>query len=503
MIPSKSPLITAILQEYHDSVIGGHSGIAKTVERICSTYYWPNMQKEIRRYVLCCPICQQAKTETKRPAGLLQPLPIPSQVWEDICMDFITALPPTHGYTVILVVIDRLTKFAHFIALKRDFTSRLVAEAFVQNIIKLHGFPRSIVSDRDRVFISKFWKQLFKIQGTTLAMSSAYHPETDGQSEVLNKTLEMYLRCFCFENPRSWLAMLPWAQYWYNTAFHNSIKMSPYKALYGRDPPSLVRYEFSQHDEVSLQDMLISRDKLLENLKANMARSQQFMKTFADKNQRQSELEEGELVLVKLQPYRQHSVALRKNQKLGMRYFGPFKVIKKLSVVAYKLELPEEARIHNVFHISVLKKFRGNQQQHYLPLPLQTTEVGPILEPQAIIDNRVILEENREVTQVLIQWGEGSAAETTWEEFEDFRKAFPHFNLEGKVGLKGESNVMKKSGEQIVSGRNEDCSDELAIIDGRKKLVTSNGQLAKDQPIQELRRSMRERTTNRRWRELG
>jgi len=179
----------------------------------------------------------KAKSENKLPAGLLQLLPIPSQVWEAICMDFITALPPSHGYSVIMVVIDRLSKFAHFLPLKEDFNNKTVAEAFVQNIVKLRGFPKTIVSDRDKVFISRFWQQLFQTQGTKLALSSAYHPETDGQSEVLNKTLEMYLRCLWYDNPQSWLKMLPWAQYWYNTSMDNTIKMTPYKALYGRDPP--------------------------------------------------------------------------------------------------------------------------------------------------------------------------------------------------------------------------------------------------------------------------
>jgi len=138
------------------------------------------MQKEIRNYVLCCSTCQQAKVETRVPAGLLHPLPIPSHVWEDICMDFIKAMPPTQGYSMIMVVINRLNKFAHFMALKHDYNSRSVAKVFVQHVVKLHGFPKSIVLDRDKVFISKFWQQLFKLQGTNLAMSSAYHPETDG-----------------------------------------------------------------------------------------------------------------------------------------------------------------------------------------------------------------------------------------------------------------------------------------------------------------------------------
>nr|KYP54514.1 Retrotransposable element Tf2 [Cajanus cajan] len=152
-------------------------------------------------------------------------------------MNFITHLPLSHGYSTIMVVVDRLSKFGHFIALKENFTSKIVAYAFVNNIVKLYGVPKPIVSDRDRVFLSSFWQQLFKAQGTTLSMSSSYHLQTDGQSEALNKTLEMYLRCFVFDHPKTWVPMLPWAQFWYNSSWHHSVGMPPFQALYGREPP--------------------------------------------------------------------------------------------------------------------------------------------------------------------------------------------------------------------------------------------------------------------------
>jgi transposase InsO family protein len=199
------------------------------------------MKKDIEEFVQNCVICQQAKSSHNLLVGLLQPLPIPSQVWEDIAMDFIMGLPISHGYTTIMVVIDMLTKFAHFIPLKHDYTSKVVAKAFMNSIAKLHGLPKSIVSDRDKVFTSNFWKRLFELQGTTLAMSSAYHPQSDGQTEILNKCLEMFLRCFTFENPKAWFKALTWVEYWYNTAHHSSIGMTPFKALYGRDPPTVMR----------------------------------------------------------------------------------------------------------------------------------------------------------------------------------------------------------------------------------------------------------------------
>lgn len=168
-------------------------------------------------------------------------------------MDFITGLPKSFGFTVIMVVIDRLTKYAHFVAMKTDYSSKSVAEAFMTNIVKLHGIPKSIVSDRDKVFTSSFWQQLFKLQGTTLAMSTTYHPQSDGQSEALNKCVEMYLRCFTFDNPKGWFKMLPLAEYWYNSAYQNSAGMTPFRAVYGREPPGLMRH-CSDTENVEVND---------------------------------------------------------------------------------------------------------------------------------------------------------------------------------------------------------------------------------------------------------
>lgn len=166
MIPSNKELKEQIMQEFHASKIGGHEGVTKSVSRICKQFYWPKMQQDIRDFVRQCTICQQAKVEQALPAGLLQPLPIPQRIWEDIAMDFITNLPPSRGYATIFVVVDRLSKFAHFIPLKATFNNKSVADAFISNFVKMHGFPKTIVSNRDRIFISSFWQQLLKAQGT-------------------------------------------------------------------------------------------------------------------------------------------------------------------------------------------------------------------------------------------------------------------------------------------------------------------------------------------------
>jgi hypothetical protein len=350
------------------------------------------MRHTISQYVKQCSVCQQAKHTTTLPLGLLSPLPIPKQVWEDIAMDFITGLPNSAGYTVILVVIDRLIKFAHLFALKKDFDSKKVAEIMMQHIVKLYGMPKSIVSDRDKVFTSKFWQHLFKMQGTTLAMSSAYHPQSDGQSEALNKCLEMYLRCLTFTNPHIWCKMLHLAQYWYNTSFHTSAAMTPFKALYGKDPPALTRSNIVMTDmDENASQLIASREHLLTQLQQNLHKAQQAMKLQADRKRLPMEFTIGDMVLVKLQPYRQMYVANRVNNKLGLKYFGPFPIVAKIGSVAYKLQLPSTARIHPVFHISQLKKFNGHSTDPYFPLSDATTTLGPLLQPESIFKTITIL----------------------------------------------------------------------------------------------------------------
>lgn len=230
-----------LLQEYHTSAIGGHNGEYKTYLRLAEDWFWEGMRKSVTQFVQQCLICQQQKASHQQPSGLLQPLPISSHVWKDITMDFVEALPKSGGFDTVLVVVDRLTKFAHFLGLKHPFTAVSVAELFVREIVRLHGFPSSIVSDRDKIFMSNFWRELFRLQGTVLSRSTAYHPQTDGQTEIVNQALETYLCCFINGQPKSWAIWLHWAEYCYNTVPHMLINMSPFKALYGRSPPSVVR----------------------------------------------------------------------------------------------------------------------------------------------------------------------------------------------------------------------------------------------------------------------
>lgn len=312
----------------------------KTYRRLAQSLYWVGMKGAVTKFVAACQVCQRSKYQTATPAGLIQPLPIPKAVWEDISMDFIVRLPKVRGYDTILVVVDRLSKYGHFIPLKHPFTARSLAELLLKEVVKLHGVPTSIVSDRDPTFLSHLWQELFRMQGTKLRMSTAYHPQTDGQTEVLNRTLEAYLRCFCSEQPKGWLECLPWAEYWYNTSFHASTQCTPFETVYGRPPPSLTR--FTPGDtlvEIVAQD-LMTRDEALKQLKEHLHKAQEQMAKWANTHRRASNIKVGDKVYLKIRPNRQVSMPTRLHPKLSARYYGPFEVIKQIGKVAFKLLLP-------------------------------------------------------------------------------------------------------------------------------------------------------------------
>ena len=196
-----SPLQEALLYEYHSTPQAGHPGFDRTLRRISMQFYWPHMQRDVKRFVAACVECQTTKYSTQKPGGLLQPLPIPTQVWDDVSMDFVVGLPLSKGYTTIMVAVDHLSKYAHFAPLPARFDAMRVARLFIETVVKHHGFPKTLVSDRDPVFLSEAWENMLTLSGTKLHFSTAYHPQSDGQTEVRNRGLEQYLRTFAEDRP--------------------------------------------------------------------------------------------------------------------------------------------------------------------------------------------------------------------------------------------------------------------------------------------------------------
>lgn len=441
-IGDNAALQTKLISELHAAAVGGHSGIRPTYLRLKNLFYWPGMKIQVEEFVKQCRVCQHVKHEHVHPAGTLQPLHVPARAWGDVTMDFIEGLPRSEGADVILVVVDRLTKYAHFIALHHPFTAPQVARAFLDNIVKLHGVPASIVSDRDKIFTSVFWRELFKLVGTKLLYTTAYHPQTDGQSERVNQCLEHYLRCAVHDTPNRWKRWLPMAEFWYNSSFHSAIGCTPFTALYGVEPnfgalPNL----FNVQTPDSLHELAAEHQQFTDLLKAHLLRAQQRMKHQADRKRTNREFSVGEQVLLKLQPYVQSSVVSRPCPKLAYKFFGPYKIISRIGSCAYKLDLPPESKIHPVFHVSQLKPFTADYSPVFnqLPAPPDLT-IGDLV-PQAILERRLVKKGNAAIPQVLVHWQTLSPASATWENYHVLQQRFRDINLDGGAASQEEATV--------------------------------------------------------------
>ena len=377
---------------------------------------------------------------TSKQPGLLQPLPIPAAPWTELSMDFIIGLPNSAGYTTVLVVVDRLTKVAHFSPLKPNFTAKSVAEVFMNSVIKLHGFPLGIVSDRDPIFLSNFWKQLMLHGGTKLHHSSAYHPQSDGQTEVVNRCLEQYLRAFASHQPSVWQKYLSLAELCYNTTHHSSIGMSPHQALYGYNPKLLPTYIPGSASAEEIDITLVNRQQLQQQLQHQISQAQSRMKKYVDSKRRDAEFEPGQWVWAKFHHYKQQSAAKRLNFKLANRYFGPFLISARIGKVAYRLDLPSDCKIHPVLHVSLLKPYKG-------PLPppsvvYEESQLPPLPLPHAIMAERWTETLEGRTYQVLVEWTNQTREHATWEDWDTLVDLYTVSALEDKVLFQRGGNDM-------------------------------------------------------------
>jgi len=364
------------------------------------------------------------------------PLPIPTGVWTDIALDFVEALPHVGGKSVILTVVDRFSKYCHFIPLAHPYSAESVAQAFFRDIVRLHGVPQSMVSDRDPVFTSTFWRELMRLVGTRLHMMMAFHPRSNGQSEAANRVIVMYLRCFTGDRPRQWLRWLPWADYIYNMAYQTSLQDTPFRVVYDWDPP-IRSYERGETRVATVAKNMEERDAFLQDVRYRLEQAQKVQKHHYDKLHHPVAYKVGDWALLRLRQRAASSLSQPTAGKLKPRYFGPYRVAELINDVAVRLELPPRARVHDVFHVGVLKKFVGLPPD--APPPLPAIHHGAITpEPERALRTRLA----RGVRQVLVHWKGEPAASATWEDLDSFHDKYPSFQLEDALDVEGGRDVM-------------------------------------------------------------
>uniref|UniRef100_A0A8C5MCN6 Gypsy retrotransposon integrase-like protein 1 n=1 Tax=Leptobrachium leishanense TaxID=445787 RepID=A0A8C5MCN6_9ANUR len=368
---------------------------------------WPHMKKEIKKYVTTCPVCARSKHSTDRTSGLLQPIPTPSRPWTQISVDFITDLPPSKGYTTIMVVVDHFTKMAHFVGCKGLPTAVQTATMFHNHIFRLHGTPTSIISDRGSQFTSRFWKALCKSLHISSRLSSAFHPQTNGQTERTNQTLEQYLRCYSTQSQDNWMNLLPTAEFAYNNGFHSSLKTSPFYAAYGYHPV-LLPGSFRQTHVPDVNALLRHHRRHLALLKQNLLNAKQCHKNQADKKRRIApSYRVGQKVWLSSRNIR----LLCPSKKLGPKFIGPYVIDKVVNASAVRLRLPPNFRIHPTFHVSLVKPWTPDPFRKTTPPPPVSAASDPEYEVQAIIDSRW----RGRSLQYLIQWKGYGPEERSWE----------------------------------------------------------------------------------------
>jgi hypothetical protein len=292
------------------------------------------MRRDIAHYVACYDTCSRVKIKHQKPVGLLKPLEIPVWKWEDISMDFVVGLPRTpRGNDSIWVIVDRLTKVAHFIPIKIQHRTERLAELYVEHILRLHGAPKSIVSDRGPQFVAKFWRSFHKLMGTTLNYSTTFHPQTDGQTERVNQVLEDMLRACVLTYGTDWESSLPFVEFSYNNNFKASLRMAPFEALYGRKCRTPLAWSKVGERTLFGPAIIEEAEEKVEKVRENLRIAQSRQKSYADKR-RELTFAVVDSVYLKVSPLRGTKRFLVKG-KLASRYVGPCQITKRIGSLAY------------------------------------------------------------------------------------------------------------------------------------------------------------------------
>jgi hypothetical protein len=425
MIPENDELKVKILRETHDAPAAGHPGRARTLELIQRNYHWPQMHETVRRFVSCCHICSRAKSSRLKYQGLLKPLPVPDRRWQDISVDFIVDLPSSQGCKNIMVVVCRLSKMFHAIACD-DMTAPAVAKMFLREVWKHHGLPRTIVSDRGRQFVSAFWKEATQQLGAKALLSTAFHPETDGQTERVNAVLEQYLRAYVSYLQDDWYDWLPMCEFAGNNAVSATTGVSPFFANSGQhprmgyEPPTgQIRPVYQRSQALDANAFVEKMSEIEGFLKEEMQWAQAVYENTANINRSPAPAYQvGDEVLLDAR----NITTTRPTQKLDWKNLGPFKVIKVVSPYSYRLELPNTMKIHDVFHTSRLRPAAGIEEaipgQKQLPPPPIIVDGEEEYLIERIDDMR--FNKRRRRFEYLVRWS--GYDEPTWEPVENIEE---------------------------------------------------------------------------------
>ena len=406
----------AIIRQHHDDPVHGHPGIKRTMELIQRNYSFKNMKEKVTQYVKKCTDCQKNKHATHARYGEQQAMDIPTTPWDDIAMDFVTGLPESKDpvtelkYNAILVIVCRLTKYAIFIPFRKDYNAEQLGYVILDRLVRDHGIPKTIVSDRDKLFTSNYWTALMAAIGTKRKLSTAYHPQTDGQTERTNQTMQTYLRIYSNQRKNNWVSLLPMAQLAYNNKQAESTGMTPFYANHGKHPNLFERSFPTMKTEAALA----TADKLKETLqlmRENLQKAQQQSISYVNQKRKMApQLKEGDKVYLLTKNLR---TKRKKHKKLDHVKVGPFLISEQRGPVNYKLKLPKDARIHPVFHVSLLEPADPET-------PLQTTfhykaEEDDEFEVERIIGHSDTEPGSQGKRLFLVKWKGYDLIDNTWE----------------------------------------------------------------------------------------
>ena len=409
-VPQDTALRLEIMQMHHDDPIAGHYGVAKTQELVLRNYYFPGLHAFTKRYVATCDLCSRGKTPRHLKHGELAPLPVPSGPWKGLSCDFITDLPPSKGYDSIFVVVDRFTKMCHFAPCSKTTTAPEFAQLYLDHVVRLHGISDSIVSDRGSIFTSQFWNALSKSLSLKKRLSTSFHPQTDGQTERTNQTVEQYLRIYCNYQQDNWMRHLALAEFSYNNAQHTSIGCSPFYANYGYNPRFTIDLNrFDKYPVPAAKEMAKRLQQLHEALVELIKATQNQQAKYYDAKHKRVEYKVGDKVWLLASNITTQCPC----KKLDWKCFGPYAITERIGTQAYRLRLPPSLKIHPVFHVLLLDRFiepdiPGRAQP---PAPPVIVDNQPEYEVEEVLDAKLI----HKRLFYLVKWKGYPISDNSWE----------------------------------------------------------------------------------------